>query len=90
MSGKWTEIEGCTYKLAYGKDDLLYRKGCDYKIYYNSPNKEWKQLSDIKIDSLSATKDGLWVVDWNEEAPHKFDELTQRFVRVGTRQAWNI
>ena len=27
------------------------------------------------------------MTDLNTKAPHKFDELTQRFVRVGTRQS---
>ena len=30
------------------------------------------------------------MVDWKAKAPHKFDELTQSFVRVGTRQANRI
>ena len=64
--------------------------GCDYKIYYNSPNKEWKQLGNMKIKSLSASKDSLWVVDYDDRVPHKFDEVTQRFVKVGTRQAYYI
>ena len=63
--------------------------GCDKKIYYNSPNNEWIELSDIESYSLSATKDGLWVRD-RKRVPHKFDELTQRFVRVGTRRAYSI
>ena len=87
MSGKWIEIEGCTSGLAYGKDDILYRRGCDRKIYYNSPNNEWIKMSNMTANSISASKDGLWVVDKKSRVPHKFDELTQRFERVGTRKA---
>ena len=89
MSGGWKEIEGCTYDLAYGKDDLLYRRGCDKKIYYNSPNNEWKKLSNMKTLSISATKDSLWVTD-DDYVPHKFDELTKTFVRVGTQKGRRI
>jgi len=38
---------------------------------------------------MSATKDGLWATD-NDRVPHKFDELTKTFVRVGTRKGYSI
>ena len=30
------------------------------------------------------------MIDYKTDIPHKFDELTQRFIRVGTRQAEEI
>jgi len=38
----------------------------------------------MKADNMSATKDGLWVTD-DDRVPHKFDELTKTFVRVGNQ-----
>ena len=47
-------------------------------------------LSNMEAYGISASKDGLWVRDYKTDAPHKFDDLTQRFVRVGTRKAYVI
>ena len=47
-------------------------------------------LSNMKVFRISASKDSLWVMDYKTDVPHKFDEVTQRFVKVGTRQAYTI
>ena len=47
-------------------------------------------LSNMKVFRISASKDSLWVMDYKTDVPHKFDEVTQRFVKVGTRKAYTI
>jgi hypothetical protein len=32
-AGNWDMIKACAHKIAYGKDDVLYRIGCDRYLY---------------------------------------------------------
>jgi len=44
----------------------------------------------MKAYGISASKDSLWVIEKGTAVPHKFDELNQTFVGVGTRKAYGI
>ena len=62
--GMWDEISACSYQIAFGENDTLYRLGCD-RYTYMRKNDGWVKLGERKATSISATNDSLWIVDWS-------------------------
>jgi hypothetical protein len=65
LSGIWDEIKACSYQVAFGANDALYRLGCDRYVYVRNPYNEWQRIGDKKATSISASKDTVWIVDWS-------------------------
>ena len=72
VSGSWDEFRGCSRYTAFGEKDVLYRLGCGWYVSERK-NNEWNQVGDRKARFMSASKDALWIVDYETRIPHKFD-----------------
>ena len=93
-SGKWREIKVCAHYLAFGRNDVLYIMGCDGYVYLrrqpgDKVNK-WVKIYNRKATHMSASKDALWIIDWDTRMPFKFDGKTKQFHQKGDKKAFWI
>lgn len=88
-SGAWKEIKVCAHYLAFGRHDALYIMGCDGYVYLRRADK-WVKIYFRRAAHMSASKDALWIIDWDTWMPFKFDEKTKHFQQKGNTKAFWI
>lgn len=71
--------------MAFGADDVLYRRGCD-RLIYSKQEYEWMLLSDMEASTMSASKDALYIAEKHSKMPYKFDTRSGEFKQIGNRK----
>ena len=83
-NGLWTEVGGCSYGVAYGPDEVLYRRGCDNFVYkYMKDAAEWARLGNRQALNLAASSAGVWITDKATMNPYKYNQHKNKFELMG-------
>ena len=61
----------------------MYRRSCNNYIYKWVVGKKWVKVSNKKAWRISASEDSLWMIDYPEQIPFKFDQATNKFEQKG-------
>jgi len=61
-NGKWTELDGCAYRIAFGGDGSFYKRDCTYPNYifkYSDLFDKWEKYSQEATEYLSVDLEGI-------------------------------